>query len=132
MPDPVEAPEYVENNYKRKAQGVFLLGADGQPADMNTGASYQLLENANGSGDPVEGVRGGTYIWTVTGTWNAASAIFEYRGPDGVTYLTALNSEGEPASLTANGSLGVVIGDNAVVRVRITGGPPSDMYSSIS
>ena len=89
------------------------------------GATYALLSNASATGGAVGGVRGGAYIWTSVGTWNAATATLQSLGPDGVTWL-------DVDTLTANGRKGVVIGENATVRVALTGGPPAGVYSSLS
>lgn len=91
-----------------------------------TGATYQLLDNAGGDGDPIGPVVGGAYIWAATGTWNGATAALEYLGPDGATYIAS------GATLSADGAVQVQIGAGAMVKVTFSGGTPAAMYSSLT
>jgi len=60
---------------------------------------------------PVQ-VNGGSYILDYRATnWNSGTVIFEAITADGTSYATV-------ASLTANGNQGVVLGQNALVRLR--------------
>lgn len=89
--------------------------------------AYTLLSNATATGASVPGVVGGSYIWSITSTgWNVATATLQALGPDGVTWVDIL-------AKTANFTGGVVVGNNATLRVAITAAVPSaGVYSNIS
>lgn len=107
-----------------EVQPVALI--DGVTGLAPAGATYTLLTNAGASGNPVTGVKNGSYVWAADATnWNGATATLKALGPGGVAYLTV-------DTLTANGSKGVVLGEGATVRVDITGGPPTGVNSSLS
>lgn len=94
--------------------------------------SYNLLLNASATGTAVTNVRGGDYVWALAGTVGGATITLEYLGLDGVTYASALNSDGLAASFTAVGAIIVRIGHGATVRAKVTGGSPSGLYSNIA
>ena len=83
-----------------------------------------LLVNATATGN-YRSVTGGRYIWATEATWSGATAQLQAKGPNG----TAIDVSG--ASLTANGFIEVLIANGSEVRVSITGGPPSGVYSSL-
>lgn len=88
---------------------------------------YSLLSNASASGSPVSGIVGGAYVWNVVGTFGGATVTLQALASDGATYQDVTG-----ASVTAGGSVGVVLGNNATVQVVVTGGTPSGLYSSLS
>lgn len=92
---------------------------------------YTLASNASiasgAGGDAITGVKAGSYIWSLTGTFGGATISLEALGPDGVTYVSVTG-----ASLTANGEKGVVIGENATLRLKSTGAASSALYSSLT
>jgi hypothetical protein len=70
----------------------------------------------------------GTYVWTGNGgTWNGATAQLQTKSIDG---STAVNVPG--AALNADGQWTVDIGDDAEVRIAISGGPPTGAGLSFS
>ncbi|PIB96502.1 hypothetical protein [Caulobacter sp. X] len=82
---------------------------------------------------PVEGVAAGSYLLAILATnWNGATIKLKFLGPDGVTNMDAKDAEGNAASLSANGHLGVVVGGNATLCLEATGGAPTGVYASIS
>jgi hypothetical protein len=108
---------------------VLLDPSTGAPTSGGGAAAAISLANnvsVTGATAVVTGAPGGSYIFAaVATTWNGASAQLQVLAPDGVKYLNV----GTP--LTADGSIGVVIGANASVRVLITGTPTS-LSASIS
>lgn len=81
-----------------------------------------------GASDPITGVASGSYIWALTaGTWAGATIKLQALGPDGATWLDVSGS-----SLAANGTVGVVVGANASLRLAATGGAPLNVNSSLS
>lgn len=86
--------------------------------------SFALLNNTAVTGPDVT-VPGGRFIWTVNaGAWNGATATLQTVGADGATRMPV-------ATLTADGAVDVICGQNATLRVAVTGGPPTAMYSSV-
>lgn len=123
------------NRSQQGATGLYIditdeNGSPGRgilPAVSIGGDSYSLLSNAAVTGTAVTGVVGGSYIWSVAGTFGGATVKLQALGPDGSTYLDVPS-----ASMTAVGQLGVAIGANATLKVVVTGGTPSALYSSLT
>ena len=92
------------------------------------GMSYGLASNINAPGttSPVTGVLGASYVFgCVATTWNSATAQLQALGPDGATYINV------GTAISANGTLGVVIGAGATVRVTVSG-TPTGLYCNLS
>ncbi len=117
-PDPVgyTAPDGVNV--------VAVTGANGLPMRFVAGP-YALLSNTSASGSPVGPVVGASYEWCSTGTFGGATLALMALGPDGATYM-------QIATQSAPGCTGVVLGQNAQVKVTVAGGSPSALYSSLS
>ena len=117
-PDPVgyTAPDGVNV--------VAVTGVNGLPMRFVAGP-YTLLSNASATGSAVGPVVGASYEWCSTGTFGGATLALQALGPDGATYM-------QIASQTAAGCTGVVLGQNAQVKVTVTGGSPTALYSSLS
>lgn len=99
--------------------------ADGS-MNMAFGGPYALLTNASASGSAVGPINGGSYEWCTTGTFGGASLQLQALGPDGTTYINV------GSAVTSAGCTGVVLGRNAQVKVTVTGGTPSGLFSSLS
>lgn len=123
-----------------------VLGVNGQrlPLSMDaTGAlrvsggsapqSYTLLSNASATGNPVSGIRGGDYIWRVSGTFGGGTATLQTLDLDGTTWVNVRNSA-NTADVTATTatSIGVGIGQGATVRVAISGATNASLNSSLA
>ena len=102
------------------------LGAD-DPAvtaltslvSLMTAQTYELTT------EPVTGVRGGAYFLTVTATnWGGATVTLQALGA-GSVWL-------DITSLTANGVEGVGIGEDATLRLSVTGGTPTSLAASLT
>jgi hypothetical protein len=121
-------------NLDTNAIPVFLVNADtsnpsafGRPANAG-GNVYQLATNATipattGTASTT-GVQGGSYLWDVqfTGT----SVVLQALGSDGTTWRNV-------ATATTSGTVGVVIGQNATLRLyNPNGTADTGVYSSIS
>ena len=84
-----------------------------------------LLSNTAATGNYVD-VVGGRYIWAAEGTFGGGTLQLQSKGPNG----TAIDITG--ASLTANGFIEVMMADGSQVRVSVSGGSPSALYSSLT
>lgn len=89
--------------------------------------AFNLLQNAGATGSPVANIPGGSYIWSVQGTFGGATVKLQCLGPDGATFMDIPS-----ASMTSPGQMGVAIGGNAAVKAVVTGGSPSALYSNLS
>lgn len=108
---------------------VVILNADGTLAQIGaTGAGYSsevaLLTNASTTGSPTAALTGGTYLWQYQGTFGGATLTLQSLGPDGSTYQTV-------ASATAAGQTSILVGQGDILRVTVTGGTPSALYSVV-
>lgn len=105
----------------------------GLPIGAPTPQNYPLLRNASATGSPVSGIRGGDYIWRVSGTFGGGTATLQALDLDGTTWVNVRN-QGNTADLTmtAAGSVGVGIGQGATVRVLITGATGASLNSSLA
>lgn len=83
-----------------------------------------LLNNASATGQSVT-IPGGRYIWSAQGTFGGATLTLQALGPDGSNYMTV-------TSMTAAGAVEVAVGEGTAMRVSISGGPPSGIYSSLA
>lgn len=101
-----------------------LLTTGGAGSTEGTAIAYTLLSNAAATGSAVE-VAGGNYVWAIQGTWSGATATLQVLGPNGTDYQ-------DVATATANAQAPVSIGDGSMMRVAISGGPPSAVYSNLT
>jgi hypothetical protein len=85
-----------------------------------------LLSNASATGDWVTLASGGDFVISVDGTFGGATVQIQLRSPDGSSALDI-----EDADFTAEGSVGITLPLNAVVRAEVSGGTPSALYASI-
>lgn len=106
----------------RVAEPMFLVDNQGNQITSfgPSNNTYTLASNqtlaGNASTTPVTGVQGGSYIWAYQFGGTTPSLVLETLGPDGVTYQAV------GSAVTASGQTGVVIGQNATVRLRNTTG----------
>jgi hypothetical protein len=107
--------------------------ATGLAAGAPTPQAYTLLKNASATGSPVSGIRGGDYIWRVSGTFGSGTATLQTLDLDGTTWVNVRNSA-NTADVTATTatSVGVGIGQGATVRVLITGATGASLNSSLA
>ena len=85
---------------------------------------YVLLDNASATGSYVT-VDGGTYIWSIEGTFNGGSYTLEAKNANGTATAIA------GATQTAAGFMEVKLAVNAEVRAAETG-TTSAMYSKLT
>jgi hypothetical protein len=96
----------------------------GLPAGLATPSAYTLLTNASATGPAVTNIRGGDYIWRVSGTFAGLTATLQTLDLDGTTYVNVRNQANTAdLTFTAVGSIGVGVGQGATVRVLLTGTP---------
>lgn len=95
---------------------------------MGVKQSYALLTNigAVGNGNAVV-IGGGTYSWSVAGTFGGTAAKLQLLGPDGTTWIDIPS-----ATLSAAGVMSVDVAGGASIRAVLTGGTPSGIYSSLA
>lgn len=107
--------------------------ATGLPIGAPTPQAYTLLSNASATGRPVTGIRGGDYIWRVSGTFGGGTATLQTLDLDGTTWINVRNQANTAdLTMTAAGSVGVGIGQGATVRVQITGATGASLNSSLA
>lgn len=85
--------------------------------------TINLLSNVAATGDYVR-VPGGQYIWACQGTFGGATLTLQAKGPDGSTAMSV-------GTMTAAGAVSVDVGEGTEIRVAVTGGTPSALYSSL-
>lgn len=119
---------------------VALVGNAGTPAPTGSAADpiyfnpaqnvYQLATAQSlasaATTTPVTGIIGGSYIWNTVGTYSGGSqVILQSLGSDGATWQNV-------ATMSASGSAGVVIGNNASVRLLGAVATTTALSSSLS
>jgi len=101
---------------------------DYNPQPVRTiGDSAQLITSGTLAATTSTGIKtlyGGSYIWAYQFTGTSPQLILEALGPDGTTYIQV------GTTATATGSQGVVLGNNAIVRLR--NGSGSNAINSLS
>lgn len=120
-----------EAGTRRGAQVVIAVGADG--GSVSDKKQYTLLTNATATGSQVGPISGGDYIWRAEAVnWNGATATLQFLGLDGTTwYPVRNNANTADVTLTANGSVSIGVAQGAILRVAISGGPPSGANSAL-
>jgi hypothetical protein len=109
------------------------FGGTAAGATPLTPQTYQLLTNASTTGTGVSNIRGGSYIWRISGTFGGATATLQALDLDGTTWVNVRNQANTAdVTTTTAGSQGVVIGQGATVRVAITGGTNVSLNSVLS
>ncbi|TCS14554.1 hypothetical protein [Caulobacter sp. BK020] len=98
---------------------------------------YQLATNqslASGANtSAVDGVPGASYLWDVQGSFAGGSTVsLQYLKSDGATWAIATKPDGTPATVSASGIVGVVLGGNASVRLLGAVATTTNLYSSLS
>lgn len=119
------------------AGAVGLLAATGALAQVSPPQSpsqaYALAVNASSTGPSVARIVGGSYgVVCVATAWSGSTATLQYLAPDGTTWLTATSPSSTTASLTANGSVYAVVGQNATIRLLVSGGSPTALNCNMS
>lgn len=129
---PIERPKVgIADNDQMRAQPVIVVNAAGEYSSGKF--NYTLLNNVAATGSGVGLIAGGNYIWRVEATnWNGATATLQYQQLDGVTWTAVRNSTPADVAFTANGVVAVTIGDGSIMRVLITGGPPTGVRSNLA
>lgn len=105
----------------------------GQLIGAPTPQAYRLLTNASATGPAVSNVRGGDYVWRVSGTFGGGTATLQTLDFDGTTWVNVRNAgnTGDVTATTAS-SIGVGIGQGATVRVLISGATGASLNSSLA
>lgn len=113
-----------------RALPVIGVGEDGELA----GPRLFVLASANTVVSQVGPVRGGDYIWACEASaWGGATATLQQLGQDGVTFRPVRNAANTAdLTMTANGTIGVGVGQGATMRVVLSGGPTTGFYSNLS
>lgn len=87
--------------------------------------SIPLLTSEAATGQPVTLSKGGRYVWSVVGTFGGAVTTLQSIGPDGTTWQ-------DVASMSTSGQLSIFAGASESLRVAVTGGSPSALYSKLA
>lgn len=90
-------------------------------------AAYTMLSKANATGSVIGPIKGGPYFWSADGAFNGATLTLERELRDG-SFAGLLPA----ATLTEPGLIQIGVGHGAYLRVKVTGGPPTDIYSELS
>lgn len=106
------------------------IGSSDAPIYINPAQNtYQLASSqslASGANTTaVTGVIGASYIWNVVGTFTTGTVSLQSLGSDGSTWQTV-------ATVSASGNVGVVIGNNASVRLLGAVATTTALSSSLS
>lgn len=105
----------------------------GLPSGAPTPQAYTLLSAASATGPAVSGIRGGDYIWRVSGTFGGGTATLQTLDLDGTTWVNVRNAANTAdVTATAASSIGVGIGQGATVRVLISGATGASLNSSLA
>ena len=83
-----------------------------------------VLDDADETGAATAAMSGGAYLWQYQGTFGGATLTLQSLGPDGSTYQTV-------ATATAAGQTPILVGQGDVLRVTVTGGTPSALFSTV-
>lgn len=94
------------------------------PIDSSYLENDILLTNASATGSAVA-IKGGTYVWGCEGTFGGTTATLQLACSNG-SFVNFPN-----ATLSANGFVVVQLPVNGSVRVALTGGTPSAMFSNL-
>lgn len=110
-----------------------MFDASGNPTTFATKGRYTLLTNATATGSQVGPIDGGDYVWRAeSSNWNGATATLQFLGLDGVTWFPVRNADNSAdVTLTANGQVGIGVGQGSILRVAISGAVPAAMNSAI-
>jgi hypothetical protein len=109
---------------------VLLVDTSGAPYAAGANASaYQLFtaRTTTGNGASTGPVTGGSYLFTGDGTFGGGTLKLQRLAQDGATWVDIAG-----ASMTAVGSVGVVIGQGAMVRAVLTGATSPNLYANLS
>lgn len=88
--------------------------------------NLQLLSNAAASGGNVTVQTGGSYIYSIAGTFGGTSSKLQAIGPDGTTFMDI------PATtFTAAGWVKVDLPAGVVVKCVLTAGTPTAMFAAL-
>jgi hypothetical protein len=117
---------------------AFIQKVEATDSSGTSLANYSVDLIASGSSlaagatsTAVTGIPEGSYGWALQMTGTTPSLILEYLGPDGATYITLETATTSGSSYA--GTIGVVIGANATVRLRNpTGATITAISSSLS
>jgi len=88
--------------------------------------SLKLLDNASATGLAIQ-VSGGRYIWAADGTFGGDTLQLQFLGPDGTSFINVIG-----ASLTAEGAFEVLIANGSTMKVTVTGGGASGLFSTLT
>lgn len=121
----------------KTAEDVFIRGvanADGSTSSLSAKRQYTLLTNATATGDQTGPVDGGDYVWRAEASnWNGATATLQFLGLDGSTWFPVRNAANTAdVTLTANGQVGVGVGQGSYLRVAISGAVPTGVNSNLA
>lgn len=89
------------------------------------GLSLSLLTNEAATCQPITVLRGGRYLWAAVGTFGGAALTLQGLGPDGATWQNV-------TTLAAAGQVSVFVGEGEQLRVSVSGGSPSALYSTLT
>lgn len=117
---------------QKMATPIINVDAGGEFLDAANKKAYALA--TAGTLTPASAVRGGDYIWACEASaWNSATATLQILGQDGTTWRNMRNAANTAdVTMTANGQIGVGIGQGASLRVILSGGTPTAFYSNLA
>lgn len=118
-------------NYPR----FVMADADGNPVDAGgSPKTYTLLTAAgNGNGTAVTGIRGGDYVWRVSGTFGGATVTLQQLDLDGTTWVNVRNAaDSADVTRTTAGQTGIGVGQGASLRAVVSGGTGASLNSTLA
>ncbi len=93
-------------------------------------AGYPILSNAAATGDAIDWGGGKGCFSVYSGTFNGATAKLQWSPNDGTTWLDVDRSGDTYVTFTAAGAGNFEL-PACMIRVAISGGPPSAMYAKV-
>lgn len=117
---------------QRQATPAMLVDGNGDYVEPGAKRAYTLA--TAGTLVNALNVNGGRYFWTAeSSNWNGATATLQRLGLDGSTWRTIRTADNSAdVALTGNGTVDLLIGQGATLRVAQSGGPPTNLYSNLA
>lgn len=125
---------YVGSTPQNQKPATPAMLVDGSGNYIEPGAKRAYTLASAGTLSNAVNVSGGRYFWAAESTnWNGATVTLQRLGQDGTTWRAVRNAaDTADVALTANGSVDLLVGQGATLRVVVTGGPSTALYANLA